>query len=315
MTLEPFANLFRRSRLAARLTACAGIGIVLPSPAAAQMVMNPTDHMSFDRPEAWALKYFTSATLLSGLETPRAARPGAISIGFEAGWLPPLSETQQLVGFNGTEPQDLNKAPVFLRPRVTLGLPAHLSAIVAAVPPVRTFGLKSKLLGLAIERPVYETPDWAVGLRVFGQVGTVQGSYTCPRSALAFEPGSPGNLDGCQAVSSDTASLRYAGGEASVAYRPDAPHTLSPHAAMGLAYMNVRFQVDALTFGMIDHTLLLSDGATIFGSGGISYNLTTRLALGVDAFYSPLSVRRGAGAPVQNDGLLNVRTLVTYRLR
>jgi hypothetical protein len=78
--------------------------------------------------------------------------------------------------------------------------------------------------------------------------------------------------------------------------------------------MNVEFQVDALTFGMIDHTKYLSHGVTASISGGVSYRLTPRLSLGVDAFYSPLSVRRGLGAPAQNDGLFNVRGLVTYRL-
>jgi hypothetical protein len=237
-----------------------------------------------------------------------------VSIGLELGWLPPLTDAQQLVGYNGTEAQDLNKAPLFVRPRVAIALPARLSLIVAVVPPVRMFGIKPKMLAVAIERPIYETPLWAVGLRAYGQVGTVEGAYTCPEAALAFEPGSAGNLDGCQAASSDTATLRYAGGEAGVAYRPDVLHTLSPHAAVGLTYMNVEFQVDALTFGMIDHTRYLSHGVTASVSGGVSFRLATRLSLGVDVFYSPLSVNRGSGAPVQNDGFFNVRGLVSYRL-
>jgi hypothetical protein len=289
--------------------------LVVPPPAAAQMVMNSIDHLSFDRPESWALKYFTSVTLVGGLETPRTQKPGSVSIGLEAGWLPPLTDAQQFVGYNGTESQDLNKTPFFPRPRVTIGLPASLSLVVAVVPPIPMFGLKTKLLALALERPVYETPALAVGLRVYGQIGTVQGAYTCPASTLAFEPGSAGNPEGCQAASSDTAALRYAGGEVSVAYRPDAPNRLSPHAAIGLAYMNLGFQVNALTFGMIDHTHYLSQGMAVSASGGVSYHLTNRLVLGMDAFYSPLSVRRGFGAPAQNDGLFNVRTLVTYRMR
>jgi hypothetical protein len=301
-------------RLRACLTACAAGMLVVPSPALAQMVMNGVEHLSFDRPESWALKYFTSASLLSGLETPRTVKPGALSIGLEIGSLPPLTDAQQLVGYNGTEAQDLNKAPFFLRPRVEIGLPARLSLIVAVVPPVRMFGIKPKMLALALQRPIYETPSWAVGLRAYGQVGTVQGSYTCPESALAFEPGTPGNVDGCQAASSDTASLRYAGGEVSVAYGPDAPHRFSPHAAIGITYMDVAFQVGALTFGMIDHTRYFSHGVTASLSGGVSYRLTARLSLGMDVFYTPLSVRRGLGAPVQNDGLFNVRGLVSYRL-
>jgi hypothetical protein len=291
------------------------LGLVAARPAAAQMVMNSTDHLSFDRPESWALKYFTSATLLGGLETPRARKPGAVSIGLEAGWLPPLSDAQQLVGYDGTEAQDLNKAPFIPRVRVTIGLPASLSLVVGVVPPISMFGLKPRLLALALERPVYETSALAVGLRVYGQIGTVEGAYTCPARTVAFAPGSAGNPEGCLAASSDTAALRYVGGEASVAFRPDAPRALSPHASIGLSYMNVGFQVNALTFGMIDHTHYLSQGMSVSASGGVSYRLTNRFTLGMDVFYSPLSVRRGFGAPAQNDGLFNVRTLVTYRMR
>ena len=31
-------------------------------------VVAPVEHVDFNRPEAWALKYFTSTTLLSGFE-------------------------------------------------------------------------------------------------------------------------------------------------------------------------------------------------------------------------------------------------------
>ena len=318
MRPEPLSGVRRQTRvlrLMAYVAVFTGLVLVVPSPASAQMVMNSIDHLSFDRPESWALKYFTSATLVGGLETPSTRKPGSLSIGLEAGWVPSLTDAQQVVGYDGTEAQDLNKAPFFPRPRVTIGLPASLSLVVAVVPPIPMFGLKTRLLALALERPVYETSALAVGLRVYGQVGTVQGSYTCPASTAAFVPGSAGNPEGCAAASSDTASLRYAGGEASVAYRPDAPNRLSPHAAIGVTYMDVGFQVNALTFGMIDHTRYLSHGMVVSASGGVSYRLANRFTLGMDVFYSPLSVRRGFGAPVQNDGLFNVRTLMTYRMR
>jgi hypothetical protein len=152
-------------------------------------------------------------------------------------------------------------------------------------------------------------------MRAYGQVGSVQGAYTCPASRVLFAPGSAGNPDGCQAASSDAAALRYLGGEASVAYRPDEARRLSPHVTVGATYMNVGFQVNALTFGMIDHTHYSSQGMAVFASGGVSYRFTDRWTAGMDVFYSPLSVARSFGAPLQNDGLLNVRTLLTYRMR
>jgi hypothetical protein len=90
---------------------------------------------------------------------------------------------------------------------------------------------------------------------------------------------------------------------------------LSPHAAVGLTYMDVGFQVDALVFGIVDHTDMVSHGVTVSGSGGITARFTSRLSMGLDVFYSPLPIRRGPGAPAQNDGFLNLRALMTYRLR
>jgi hypothetical protein len=274
----------------------------------------PTLPIAFDRPESWALKYFASATLLTGLETPSTRKPGSVSVGLELGWLPELSTTQQRVGFDGTKAEDLNKAPVLPRPRVTIGLPDRFALTVAGDPPIRSFGVTPKLFAVALERPVYEATRWLVGVRGYGQVGSVQGAFTCPQSVLAFAPGSANNSYGCQAVSSDTASLRFAGLEVGAAYRPSRLR-VSPHVAAAVNYLDLAFQVNATTFGFLDRTRLLSRGATFAASGGFRYLLTNRLDASVDVFYTPLSVQRVFGAPVQNDGLFNVRALVTYRVR
>jgi hypothetical protein len=286
-----------------------------PAPAAAQAptVTPPPEQLPFTRPESWVLAHFDAATLLTGLPTP-SPKPWSVAAGFEVGWLPPLDPTQRRVGFNGTEEEDLNKSPVLPRFRVTIGLPGRFSAIVAGTLPLTVFGLKATLLSLGLERPLIETPKWTVGLRGYGQIGSVEGDFTCPSSVLPFPPGSPGNTGGCEAASSDVSKLRYLGGEASVAYQPDGSR-LSPHAAVGLSYMDVGFQVDALTFGFVDRTSYLSHGTVFSASGGVNYRVSSRFTLGVDAFYAPLWVRRAPGQPLQNDGLFNVRALLSYRLR
>lgn len=295
----------------------AGLAMILAAPAAAQVlvVQPPPEDLPFDRPESWAMAYFAAATLLSGLETPATRRPGEVSVGIELGWLPSLDATQRHVGFNGTEDVDLNKTPVMPRPRVSIGLPGRLTLIVAGIPPVRFLGLKPALLALGLERPVVEREAWTVGLRGYGQIGHVTGAYTCPQDVLGFEPGSPENPGGCQAASADVAKLRYVGGEVLVAARVGRERKWSPHAALGVTYMDVGFQVDALTFGYIDRTSYLSHGVAISGSLGASYRLSPRMTASLDAFYSPLAVRRVVGAPARNDGLFNVRALVTYKLR
>jgi hypothetical protein len=278
-------------------------------------VVAPNEQLSFDRPESWALKYFTSAMLLTGLDTPHTRPAGSVSLGFEIGWLPSLSDAQRLIGFDGTKPEDLNKAPILPRPRVVVGLPARLSLIVSFDPPIRTFGIKPELFAVGLERPVYEGGAVNVGVRGYGQMGNVQAAFTCPASVLAFVPGSAANPYGCQAESSDTATLRFVGGEVSVAYGGERLHRLSPHVAVNVNYLSTAFQVNALTFGYLDHTDLHDHGFTAAISGGVSFPLTRRLNAAADVFYTPLSVQRAAGSPVQNDGLFNVRALVAYRLR
>jgi hypothetical protein len=61
---------------------------VIAVAATAQTTSAAGDQIAFDRPEAWAMKYFTSATTLSGLTTPDRPQPGSLAIQFESGWLP-----------------------------------------------------------------------------------------------------------------------------------------------------------------------------------------------------------------------------------
>src|SRR5579871_3510773 len=111
---------------------------------ASMTVFNRNYHVGFDQPEAWGLKYFASASMLSGLTPPDSSeghKVGSISIGLETDWLPNLDAGQERIGFHGTKPEDLDQAPVFVRPVVRVGLPWKLTAIVAGPPPFEVFGL------------------------------------------------------------------------------------------------------------------------------------------------------------------------------
>jgi hypothetical protein len=276
-------------------------------------------HLRFDRPESWALKYFASATMLSGLQPPEASpesrRIGSITLGLEMEWLPELSEQQRRVGFNGRALEDLNKAPLFARPSVRVGLPWKLSLVAAAPPPFRAFGVTSHLLAFGVERPILDRRRWVLGWRGYGQFGTVKGAFTCPRDVLAFPPASSGNPGRCIGESSDVASLRYAGTELQFAYRIRSLPKFIPHVASGINFIDAAFQVDAPLTGGRDRTRLWTRGKTFSESAGVSYLFSRNVALTVDAFYTPLWVRRTPDAPRTNDGLFNVRALVSYTLR
>lgn len=279
---------------------------------------NNTYHVGFDRPESWGLKYFASGTLLSGLQPAEQSsdyQAGSVTIGLELGWLPRLDAGQTRIGFNGTEPEDLNKAPLLARPLVRIGLPHKFAFVAAAPPPFRSFGITPHLFAFGVERPLLERGPWMVGWRAYGQFGSVKGAFTCPRSVLAFAPGSPQNPTACLGESADVTSLRYAGSEFQFAYRLPSLPKLVPHVAVGGNFIDGVFQVHAPVQGGLDETRLWTHGGTFSTTFGASYLVTKRVAFTVDAFYSPLWVQRNPGSPPTNDGLFNLRVLLSYRLR
>jgi hypothetical protein len=265
------------------------------------------------------MKYFASASLLSGLQpadvSSEGRRVGSVTLAFELSWLPTLDAGQQRIGFNGKSPQDLNKAPVFARPVVRVTLPWKFTVVAAAPPPFEVFGITSHLLAFGLERPIVERSQWTFGWRGYGQVGSVKGAFTCPRSVLAFAPGSPDNPTSCVGESADVASLRYAGMELQFAHRLARMPKLVPHIAAGGNFIDGAFQLHAPVVRGMDETRLWTRGGTFSGSAGASYLVTKHAALTVDAFYSPLWVQRSPTAPRTNDGLFNVRALLSYTFR
>ena len=279
---------------------------------------NTNYHIGFDRPEAWGLKYFTSTSILSGLAPPQPAEGyhvGSISVGFEVGWLPQLDAGQQRIGFNGTAPEDLNKAPIFARPVVRVGLPDKFVFVVGAPPPFELFGVRARLVAFGVERPLLERDHWTLAWRGSGQLGSVKGAFTCPQSVLAFAPGSAGNPTGCVGTSDDTASLRYAGSEVQLSYHIPSKPKLVPHVTAGGNFMDGVFQVHAPVKSGLDETRMWTHGGTFTTTAGVSYLITQRASFTVDVFYSPLWVRRSPTAPLTNDGLFNVRALLNYTFR
>jgi hypothetical protein len=111
------------------------------------------------------------------------------------------------------------------------------------------------------------------------------------------------------------ASLRYAGSEFQFAHRFLSMPKLIPHAAIGGNFIDGAFQVHAPVTRGLDETRLWTRGGTLSTSGGVSYLITKRISFAVDVFYTPLWVTRTPGGPRQNDGLLNVRALLTYTIR
>lgn len=271
--------------------------------------------LAFDRPEAWAQQYFTTVSMMTGLGPAAPERPGEVSVQMESGWIPALSSSEQRVGFSGTAVEDLNKAPVFFRPRVRVALPARFAVIVGGVPPVRAFGVTPRLLAAAVEWTMIDNGPWRASWRVHGQTGSVTGAFTCPDGVVGAPDGSASNPTGCDARSADSATLRYGAIEFEVARTVRRFGGMTPHASIAVNGIDSRFQVHALTFGQTDNTLLTTKGVTEAFAGGVAVPLGPRFEASIDAFYSPLLVRRDLTAGRSVDGLFNVRGLISYRIR
>ncbi len=280
----------------------------------AQPLVSGTEDLDFDRPEAWAMKYFASLSLLTSMGAPKAYEPGAIMLGFEGGWVPQLNEDQRRVGFNGTKLEDLNKTPFFGRIRATVGLPSKFSVDIGYVPPIELNGAKPHFFSAALARPLAE-PDWGrLGLRVLGQFGSIDGDFTCSAEDVAGGDDPDLNPFSCEAPSNDETTVRYLGFELSNAFRLGNPR-IEPYVAFSVNYLDLKFQVNALYSGIRDETLQLTDGFTVSVSGGVAFYLAERWRLVGEVFYSPLGVVRPPNTDSQNDGLFNVRGLVEYRIR
>lgn len=277
-------------------------------------VVELTEELDFDRPESWAMKYFASAGLLTGFGVPSALAPGAIDLGLEGGWIPSLGEEERRVGFNGTKLEDLNKTPFFGRGRVTIGLPSTLSLTLAYVPPIDVGGVKPNLFAAGLGRPFEVSDRWRIGARGYGQFGTIEGDITCDADTVAAGADPDRNPFSCEEVSSDEYTQRMVGGEVSVGYT-SSNQRWRPYAGVAVNYLDLKFQVNARYSGFLDRTEQLTDGVTYALTSGLTCALTPELHLTGEIFYTWLNVVRPPATTTQNDGLLNVRALVSYQIR
>jgi hypothetical protein len=273
-----------------------------------------TDRLDSQEPEAWAMFYFTSVSIFSGLGAPREREPWSAELGLELGNIPWLNETERTVGFSGSKTENLNNSPVFARPILTIGLPWKLSLALAYVPPIRVFSVKPHLFAVALERPIVEHGPFRAGVRLHGQVGKTEGPFTCPGYVLDSEPGSEGNAFGCNEKSDDRAIQNYVGIELGSAWRLEQMGGLEPYLTLGANYLDTEFHVRATTFDELDRTKEGADTWTFSLGAGVEYPVTERIDVSLGIFYVPLAVRRPPRTIDESDSLVNFRATVTCRL-
>ncbi|MDA8019216.1 MAG: hypothetical protein MPN21_17385 [Thermoanaerobaculia bacterium] len=293
-------------------------GVAHPIKAQEIDVLDPIEDLDFDDPEAWAMKFFTSVSLLTGIGSATEHTGGEVALGLEVLSVPHLDREQRTVGFGGFKEEDLNRTPAWARLRGEIGLGSGWGLVVGWVPPVKVDGVEADLWSLGLEKVLWRGDRWGLGLRAYGQTGDVQGDFTCTEGGdELFPPGSPENPFGCESPSSDQITMDYLGAELVVTYSPlggKNGRTPEIHGGISFNHLDMEFQVDAETFGFRDRSLLRADGDAMGFAAGATWQIGSKGSLGGEIFYSPLDVRR-SGEQVESDDLLHLRLLWRWRVR
>ena len=276
-------------------------------------VLDEVDRMDFDRPESWALKYFAAVSMMTGMGTPEPVRFGSIKLSLETGWIPSLTEDQRRVGFVGYKVEDLNRNSWIGRFRATFGLPGDFSVTLAYSPPIERHGVEAELINLALARPVLNSEKWRLGLRLHGQLGKIEGDFTCPENIVGLEDPDR-NPDACVEPSADRVGLDYVGLEFSATPQIWGPRW-EPYLAVSGNYLDLEFQVDARYSIFLDRNLLLTDGWIYYLAAGTTRSVTEKLQITGELFYAPLDVVRSPSSGSENDGIFNARLQLSYSIR
>jgi hypothetical protein len=300
------------ARLLALLAALLGGGEILgPASATAQLVLDVEEELPFDAPESWAMKYYASVLLPTGMGAPEGRPAGGIEIAVEGVQVPQLSEEERRVGFDGTKVEDLNRTELFGRPLVLFALPRDWSLELSYLPSVELSGVESEVGSLAVARPIWRGGKSRLGLRAAGQYGTFEGDFTCSADEIAHGD----NPYDCEAPSHDRQTARTFSLELAAAIRLGDGERWEAHGALIGTHMNLDFAVDARYAGLLDRTRLHTDGETLALAGGLGYHLAERWRAALELVWSPLDVVRPPATSSESDDLLHLRFALSYRAR
>jgi opacity protein-like surface antigen len=291
------------------------LGLGAPGPSRAQLVVGDTERLGFDRPESWGMKYYASLALFTGMAVPQERAAGEVDLGFEGGDVPQLSDAARRIGFGGTKLEDVNKTSFFGRLRGSVGLGGGVAAELGYTPPVEMGGATPNLVALSLGRPFDLARSWRLGVRGYGQLGTIRADVTCSAEEVAAGEDPERNPFRCVKPSEDESRQKVAGLEGVVGY--DGASRLEPYAGLGLSYMDLEFDVNAVYSGgrVEDHTVQLTRGTTVYATAGLTFAASDRFRFTAELFYSWLSVARPPSTTSANEGFLNGRAFVSYRVR
>lgn len=246
-------------------------------------------HPAANTNEAKLLAFYAAPIVFSSVDAPERLAPGQILVSVEAAPIPrPDPKIEHTSFCYEGKSENTRLAPVFVRPRIEVGLPMGLAFEASYVPPVQAWDAQPNLASFALSR-VQDLPI-ALGanrislmLRAHGTVGRVRGPITCPRSGLqTADPGAP-----CFGTnpSTDTYHPDMFGAEGALSVGGG---RFSAYAGGGVNWLRPHFQVGFVDgAGNVDHTTVDVDLTRGAFFGGVTARLVRSLRVSAQLYDVP----------------------------
>ncbi|HEU6453509.1 MAG TPA: hypothetical protein VFT57_18975 [Gemmatimonadaceae bacterium] len=239
--------------------------------------------------EAKLLAFYAAPIVFSSVDAPERLAPGQLLVSVEVAPIPrPDPGIQQTSFCYIGKTENTRLAPIFVRPRIEVGLPMGFAFEASYVPPVQAWDAEPNLASFALSR----VQDLPVGLganrirlmlRAHGTVGRVRGPITCPRSGLQ---------------TSDPAAPCYGSNPSSDTYHPDmfgaegalstGGGRISAYAGGGVNWLRPHFQVGFVDgAGNVDHTTVDVDLTRGAFFGGVTARLVRSLRVSAQLYEVP----------------------------
>jgi hypothetical protein len=199
----------------------------------------------FDEQEGRLMAFYSSALAFTPVGAPTGVEAWVVDVGVEGSYVPWLSTAQRRVGSD--KPEATNLIPFVPRVRLAVALPEGFRVEAGWVPPVRAFGVKSNLIGLALSRPTAVTPSFAVTARLSALAGYARAAITCYEDLGRGDPSQQiyySNV--CYGGESDDRfEPRHLSGELVATYGRG--WRVVPYAGAGVRAERTRFDVGVIT--------------------------------------------------------------------
>ena len=248
-------------------------------------------HAPANTNEAKLLAFYAAPIVFSSAEAPEILAPGQVLVSAEFSPIPrPDPEMEHTSFCYEGKSENTRIAPLFIRPRIQVGLPMAFALEVSYVPPVQAWDAKPNLASVALSRT--QMLPLAIGarplelsLRAHGTFGRVTGPITCPSSGLqTSDPNAP-----CFGTdpSSDTYHPNMFGAEGALGFT-SGDGRWSAYAGGGVTWLRPHFQVGFVDgAGIADHTTVevdLTRGALF---GGVTARIARSLHLSAQLYDVP----------------------------